>query len=161
MRTVRLCLQCLTAEDHQSHENVRHNFNKLLFVNKYDGNVNFTHGLGPPTRMSAPAAPSPTAYSGSVCLRFHLPNIPTANCATISPIKEMLHGTIFNATLLREKSIPCNMTINLLQQRCRYLKSVQSCATRCGNKCCVKNRLQTPCYTYRFFVQQCCVKNCR
>ena len=118
VRTVRLCLQCLTAEDHQSHENVRHNFNKLLFVNKYDGNVNFTHGLGPPTRMSAPAAPSPTAYSGSVCLRFHLPNIPTANCATISPIKEMLHGTIFNATLLREKSIPCNMTINLLQQRC-------------------------------------------
>ena len=40
----------------------------------------------------------------------------------------------FNATLLREKSIPCNMIINLLQQRCKNLKSVQSCATRCGNK---------------------------
>ena len=52
------------------------------------------------------------------------------------------------------------MTINLLQQRCRCLKSVLSCATRCGNKCCVKNRLRTPCYTCRFFVQQCCVKNC-
>ena len=25
----------------------------MLFVNKYDGNVNFTHGLGGPTRMSA------------------------------------------------------------------------------------------------------------
>ena len=26
----------------------------------------------------------------------------------------------FNAKLWREKSIPCNMTINLLQQRCRF-----------------------------------------
>ena len=66
-------------------------------------------------------------------------------------LKVMLHGTIFNATLLREKSIRCNMTINWLQQRCKNLKPVQSCATRCGNKCCVKNRLQTPSYTYRFF----------
>ena len=40
---------------------------------------------------------------------------------------------------------------NLLQQRCRNLKSVQSCATRCDNNCCIKNHLQTPCYTYRFF----------
>ena len=31
------------------------------------------------------------------------------------------------------------MTINLLQQRCRNLKPVQSCATRCGNECCIKN----------------------
>ena len=44
------------------------------------------------------------------------------------------------------------MTINLFQQRCKNLKTVQSCATRCGNKCCVKNRLRTPCDTYRFFV---------
>ena len=63
----------------------------------------------------------------------------------------MLHGTIFNATFLREKSIPCNMTINLLQQPCKNLKPVQSFATRCGNKCCVKNRLQTP--LLRFCVQ--------
>ena len=27
------------------------------------------------------------------------------------------------------------MTINLLQQRCKNFKPVQSCATRCGNKC--------------------------
>ena len=75
----------------------------------------------------------------------------------------MLHWTTFNATLLREKPIRViNMAINLLQQRCKNLKSVQSCATsRCGNKYCVKNRLQSPCYTYRFFVQQYCVENCR
>ena len=41
----------------QSHENVRHNFDKLLFVNRYDGNVNFTHGLGAATRMSAQEPP--------------------------------------------------------------------------------------------------------
>ena len=29
------------------------------------------------------------------------------------------------------------MAINLLQQRCKNLKSVQSCATHCCNKCCV------------------------
>ena len=38
-------------------KNVRDNFNKLLFVNRYDGNVNLTHGLGGPTRMSAPRGP--------------------------------------------------------------------------------------------------------
>ena len=48
----------------------------------------------------------------------------------------------------------------LTQQRCKNLKPVQSCATRCGSKCCVKNRLQTSCYTYRFFVQQYYFKNC-
>ena len=73
-------------------------------------------------------------------------------------LKRWCYGTIFNA-LLREKSIPCTMTINLLRQRCRYLKTVQSCATHCGNKCCVKNHLQTPYCAYRFFVRQCCVKN--
>ena len=56
-------------------------------------------------------------------------------------LKVMLHGTICNTTLLHEKSIPCNMTLNSLQQQRRYLKSVQSCATRCSNKCCVKNRV--------------------
>ena len=40
------------------------------------------------------------------------------------------------------------MAINLLQQRCKNLKSVQSCATRCCNKCCVKYRLQMPCYIF-------------
>ena len=44
-------------------------------------------------------------------------------------LKVMLHGTIFNAILLREKSIPYNMAINLLQQRCKNLKPVQSCTT--------------------------------
>ena len=34
----------------------------------------------------------------------------------------------------------CIMTINLLQRRCKNLKLAQSCATLCGNKCCVKNR---------------------
>ena len=29
-----------------------------MFVNGYDGNVNFTHGLGTPTRMSAPGPPT-------------------------------------------------------------------------------------------------------
>ena len=59
----------------------------------------------------------------------------------------MLHWTTFNATLLREKPIRViNMAINLLQQRCKNLKSVQSCATsRCGNKYCVTNRLPRPC----------------
>ena len=56
----------------------------------------------------------------------------------------------------RENSITCNMTINLLQQRCRSLKNLFKICS--GNKCCVKNRLQTPCYTHRFFVQQYCVK---
>ena len=37
---------------------VRHNINTLLFVNRYDGNVNFKHGLGAPTRMSTPEAPT-------------------------------------------------------------------------------------------------------
>ena len=36
----------------------RMKFNKLLFVSRYDGNVNFTHGLGAPTRMSGPRAPT-------------------------------------------------------------------------------------------------------
>ena len=40
----------------------------------------------------------------------------------------MLHGTVFNATLLREKSIP----------RCKNLKSVQSCSTRYGNNVALK-----------------------
>ena len=31
----------------QSHESKRHNFNELFFVNRYDGNVNFTDGLAP------------------------------------------------------------------------------------------------------------------
>ena len=53
--TTYLMFSSFTAS--QSHENVRHNFDKLLFVNRYDGNVNFTHGLGAPTRMSAPWAP--------------------------------------------------------------------------------------------------------
>ena len=40
----------------QSHENVVHNFDKLLSLTD-DGDVNFTHGLGLPTRMSAPGPP--------------------------------------------------------------------------------------------------------
>ena len=42
----------------QSHKNVCHNFNKLLLVNRYDGNVNFTHGLGPHQNVSAPGPPT-------------------------------------------------------------------------------------------------------
>ena len=42
-------------------------------------------------------------------------------------------------TVARKIDAACNMRIYLLQQRCRYLKSVESCATRCGNKWCVKN----------------------
>ena len=54
----------------------------------------------------------------------------------------MLHWTTFNATLLREKPIRViNMAINLLQQRCKNLKSSAEAM-----------------YTYRFFVQQYCVK---
>ena len=39
----------------QIHENVVHNFDKLLPLT--DDDVNFTHGLGLPTRMSAPGPP--------------------------------------------------------------------------------------------------------
>ena len=38
----------------RSRENVCHKFSKLLFVNRYDGNANFTYGLGAPAWMSAP-----------------------------------------------------------------------------------------------------------
>ena len=70
----------------------------------------------------------------------------------------MLHWTIFNAISLREKSIRASwQSCNLLQESWKNLKLVRS-----SNKCCVKNRQQTPCYTYiDFFVLQYCVKNCR
>ena len=70
----------------------------------------------------------------------------------------MLCWTIFNAISLREKSICVSwQSCNLLQESWNNLKLVRS-----SNKCCVKNRQQTPCYTYiDFFVLQYCVKNCR
>ena len=38
----------------------------------------------------------------------------------------------FKRNIVARKIDICNMTINLLQQRCKNLKSVQSCATRCA-----------------------------
>ena len=45
---------------------------------------------------------------------------------------QIIHSLKFG--LHKELLRTCIMTINLLQQRCKNLKSVQSCATRCGNK---------------------------
>ena len=50
-------------------------------------------------------------------------------------LKVMLHGTIF---FVARKIDTCNMTVNLLQQCCKNLKPVQSCATRCGSNVALK-----------------------